>query len=55
LPLGVERATGSADRFLFGASLTTATTDSRGVEITEEDRSRIDGWEIDAFFASPMV
>ena len=55
LPVGVERANGSADRFLFGASLATATTDSRGVEIADEDRSRIDGWEIGAFFPSPTV
>ena len=55
LPVGVERATGSADRFLFGTSLTTMTTDSRGVEIADEDRSRTDGWEIDAFFPSPIA
>jgi len=40
---------------MYGAPLRTKTVDARGVEIADEDRSRTDGWEIDAFFPTPVV
>jgi PQQ-like domain len=55
LPVGVERANGAPDKFIFGRSLKTKTLDYKGREIADEDRSRTDGWEINAFFASPVV
>ncbi len=51
LPVGV--AVDGARK--YGAPLRTKTLDARGVEIADEDRSRTDGWEIDAFFPTPVV
>ncbi len=51
LPVGVA-ADGTR---LFGKPLRTKTVDARGVNIADEDRSRTDGWEIDAFFPTPVV
>lgn len=51
LPVGVA-ADGTR---LYGKPLRTKTVDARGVEIADEDRSRTDGWEIDAFFPTPVV
>ena len=55
LPVGVAREPGAKDIFRYGESLRTKTVDDRGIEIADEDRSRTDGWEIDAFFPSPVV
>ena len=51
LPVGTD----AAGEPLYGKPLRTKTVDARGVEIADEDRSRTDGWEIDAFFPSPVV
>jgi outer membrane protein assembly factor BamB len=51
LPVGVD----PAGEWKYGAPLRTKTVDARGVEIADEDRSRTDGWEIDAFFPTPVV
>ena len=51
LPVGVD----AAGEWKYGAPLRTKTVDARGVEIADEDRSRTDGWEIDAFFPTPVV
>ena len=51
LPVGVD----GAGEPKYGAPLRTKTVDARGVEIADEDRSRTDGWEIDAFFPTPVV
>ena len=50
LPVGVD----AEGRRLYGRPLRTKTTDALGVEIADEDRSRTDGWEIDAFFPTPI-
>ncbi|MEY3025154.1 MAG: hypothetical protein RLZZ238_51 [Planctomycetota bacterium] len=50
LPVGVA-ADGTRR---YGKPLRTKTVDARGVEIADEDRSRTDGWEIDAFFPTPV-
>lgn len=51
LPVGVAA---DGER-LYGKPLRTRTVDARGVEIADEDRSRTDGWEIDAFFPTPVL
>jgi len=51
LPVGVDA---SGER-KYGTPLRTKTIDARGIEIADEDRSRTDGWEIDAFFPTPVV
>jgi len=51
LPVGVD----AAGEPKYGAPLRTKTVDARGVDIADEDRSRTDGWEIDAFFPTPVV
>ncbi len=51
LPVGVD----AAGVWKYGAPLSTKTVDARGIEIADEDRSRTDGWEIDAFFPTPVV
>ena len=51
LPVGVD----TAGEPKYGKPLRTKTVDARGVEIADEDRSRTDGWEIDAFFPTPVV
>ena len=51
LPVGVD-AVGEPK---YGKPLRTKTVDARGIEIADEDRSRTDGWEIDAFFPTPVV
>ena len=50
LPVGVD----AAGEPKYGKPLRTKTVDARGIEIADEDRSRTDGWEIDAFFPSPV-
>ncbi len=55
LPVGVERMSGAPDRLIFGRSLKTKPIDFKGRDVADEDRSRTDGWEINAFFPSPVV
>jgi hypothetical protein len=55
LPVGVERKPGEPDRFIYGRAIKIKTLDNSGREIADEERSRSDGWEVDAFFASPVV
>ncbi|WP_020472828.1 outer membrane protein assembly factor BamB family protein [Zavarzinella formosa] len=55
LPVGVERKTGEPDQFVYGRALKTRTVDNQGREIADEDRSRTDGWQVDAFFPTPVV
>ncbi len=55
MPVDVERANGKADRFFYGTERRTTTLNSRGIDIVAEDRSRTDGWEIPAFWGSPIA
>lgn len=55
VPVGVERKPGQPDRYLYGAALRTRTEDYRGRDVAAEDRSRTDGWQIPAFFGSPIA
>jgi outer membrane protein assembly factor BamB len=55
LPVGVERKPGAPDTFIYGRSLRTKPLDNQGRDVAAEDRSRTDGWEINAFFPTPIV
>ncbi len=55
VPVGVRRAPGKPEERLYGQALTTSTRDNNGREIAPEDRSRTDGWQIPAFFGSPIA
>ena len=55
VPVDVERKPGEPDRFLYGVARRTTTINSRGLDTAQEDRSRTDGWEIPAFWGSPIA
>jgi hypothetical protein len=55
LPVGVERKAGEPDRFVYNRPIQIQTLDNRGVEIANEARSRTDGWQVNAFFPTPVV
>ena len=55
VPVGVERLPGQPDRFLYGQALRTNVEDAKGRDVAAEDRSRTDGWQIPAFFGSPIA
>jgi hypothetical protein len=55
VPVGVERKNGAPDRRIYGQALRTKTEDYRGRDVAAEDRSRTDGWQIPAFFGSPIA
>ncbi|MFO1054413.1 MAG: PQQ-binding-like beta-propeller repeat protein [Planctomycetota bacterium] len=55
LPVNVVRSKGEPDRLVWGTAQRTKAEDSRGIDIADEDRSRTDGWEIPAFWASPTA
>jgi hypothetical protein len=40
---------------VYGQSLRTKVEDAQGRDVAAEDRSRTDGWEIAAFFPTPVV
>lgn len=55
LPVDVERAPGAPDRFAHGIARRTSTVNARGLDTAAEDRSRTDGWQIPAFWSSPIA
>jgi len=55
LPVGVSRAPNMPEQLIYGKSLTTTCTDSKGNDLPWEARSYTDGWESPAFFPSPIV
>jgi hypothetical protein len=55
LPVGVDRKTGEADQFIYNRALKTKTVDNQDREIADEERSRTDGWQVNAFFPTPIV
>jgi hypothetical protein len=54
VPVGIDRAPQKADVLVYGKSLTTTTNNAMGQDIAGDSRSHTDGWEIPAFFASPV-
>ena len=55
VPVGVERAPNTPERLLWGKSLRTTAADAKGNDLASDDRSHTDGWEVPAFFASPVA
>jgi hypothetical protein len=55
VPVTVIRKPGAADQKIYGVAVRTKTENSKGVDVASEDRSRTDGWEIPAFWGSPVA
>jgi hypothetical protein len=55
VPVTVLRKPGLPDEFVYGVAVRTTTLNSLGQDVAAEDRSRTDGWEIPAFFGSPVA
>ncbi|MEP6755849.1 MAG: hypothetical protein ABJA67_10135, partial [Chthonomonadales bacterium] len=54
VPVSVVRLPGKADEMIYGRAVDTKTNDYKGRNVAPEDRSRTDGWQIPAFFGSPI-
>lgn len=55
LPVTVIRERGKPDERVYGVAVKTKTLNAAGVDIAAEERSRTDGWEIPAFWGSPIA
>jgi hypothetical protein len=55
LPVGVSRSANAPEQLVYGQSLKTTCTDAKGDDLPADARSYTDGWEIPAFYASPVV
>jgi hypothetical protein len=55
VPVTVIRKPGAPDERVYGVAVPTSTVNSRGQDVGAEDRSRTDGWEIPAFWGSPVA
>jgi hypothetical protein len=55
VPVTVIRKSGEADRKVYGIAVKTKTENSQGVDVASEERSRTDGWEVPAFWGSPVA
>ncbi|MES1258495.1 MAG: PQQ-binding-like beta-propeller repeat protein [Acidobacteriota bacterium] len=55
VPVTVIRKPGEPDQKVYGIAVRTKTEDSQGNDVAAEDRSRTDGWEIPAFWGSPVA
>jgi len=55
LPVTVIRKPGDPERFIYNEAVATKTDDYKGRNVAPEDRSRTDGWQIPAFFGSPIA
>ena len=55
LPVTVIRKPGEPDQKVYGVAVRTKTEDNNGNDVADEDRSRTDGWEIPAFWGSPVA
>lgn len=55
VPVSVLRIPGQPEQRLYNDPVTTKTEDYKGREVAPEDRSRTDGWNIPAFFGSPIA
>ena len=55
LPVTVIRGPQKPDVFVYGVEVKTKTMNSRGEDVAAEERSRNDGWQIPAFWGSPVV
>jgi len=55
VPVTVIRKPGSPEQPIYGVAVRTQTQNSAGQDVAAEDRSRTDGWEIPAFWGSPVA
>ena len=55
VPVTVLRKPDHADVRVYGTAQRTSTLNNDGRDIAAEDRSRTDGWEIPAFWGSPVA
>lgn len=55
VPVTVERRPGAPDAYVYDRAIRTKTEDYKGRDVAAEDRSRTDGWQIPAFFGSPIA
>ncbi|MEZ5351333.1 MAG: PQQ-binding-like beta-propeller repeat protein [Bryobacteraceae bacterium] len=55
VPVTVVRKPGAADERIYGVAVKTKTLNAEGVDVAAEERSRTDGWEIPAFWGSPVA
>jgi hypothetical protein len=55
LPVGVSRSPNMPEQLIYGKSLKTTCQDSKGNDLPSDSRSYTDGWEIPAFFPTPIV
>jgi len=55
VPVTVIRKPGEPDGKVYGVAVTTKTEDSQGNDVAAEDRSKTDGWQIPAFWGSPVA
>ena len=55
VPVTVIRKPKEAEQRVWGVAVRTSTINSRGQDVAAEDRSRTDGWEIPAFWGSPIA
>ena len=55
VPVTVIRKPGEPDQKVYGIAVRTKTEDAQGNDVAAEDRSRTDGWEIPAFWGSPVA
>jgi hypothetical protein len=51
LPVAID----DTGKRIYGVALRTESTNSAGVDVATEDRSRMDGWETPAFWGSPVA
>ncbi|MCU1258688.1 MAG: hypothetical protein JWO80_1573, partial [Bryobacterales bacterium] len=55
VPVTVIRKPGEAEKKVYGIAVRTKTEDVHGNDVAAEDRSRTDGWQIPAFWGSPVA
>jgi hypothetical protein len=55
VPVTVIRKPGAPEKRVYGVAVPTSTVNSAGQDVGAEARSRTDGWEIPAFWGSPIA
>jgi hypothetical protein len=55
LPVEVVRSSGASEQRIYGKAETTTCTDAKGDDLPADARSYTDGWEIPAFWPTPIL
>ena len=55
VPVTVVRKPGEPDRKVYGIAVKSSPVNTKGIDVAAEERSRTDGWEIPAFWGSPVA